>query len=356
MKNKERVPWLDCIRFFAAFFVVMSHCRCNFFTIYKDLNNSSQNILTKAFFFLSTYSDEAVLVFFIMSGFLVAGQSFNKMIKQPSSISFKHFAISRICRIMFPLGIALLYGFIVNSVTGRENSIIIFIGNLFSLQGLFVGCAEAAYWTMPYIVWSYVLVYGLLLFYGKETRQTILGAMLVTTSLCVLIALPRHSAIFVIMIGALIVNLRNKSIPKWAVILALIIFLITSVITKISAPSQSRAVLFHTNVFVTNIIEGMCLVIIISQIIRSKPINKKLQKIEQGFTPLSAFSYTLYLTHNFSINFLLWIGVPRSKNVDFLSICTYFGCVIICTIVAYLIYLLAEKHTYKITKLLMCLR
>lgn len=66
--------WLDLIRFIAAFLVVAVHVRCEFFNTYSLLDHNSQNYFTQVFFFLNSFGGQAVIIFFVLSGFLVGGK------------------------------------------------------------------------------------------------------------------------------------------------------------------------------------------------------------------------------------------------------------------------------------------
>ena len=70
---KEHFYWLDAIRFIAAFMVLFSHSRNDFFLAYGDLPVEDKGLGTFIFYTLGRLGHEAVIVFFVLSGFLVGG-------------------------------------------------------------------------------------------------------------------------------------------------------------------------------------------------------------------------------------------------------------------------------------------
>lgn len=70
-KNMSMSPefsgFLDFVRWMAALLVVLQHIRYLWFAEYADIQNKT--ILFKLFYFLTGFGSEAVMVFFVLSGF-----------------------------------------------------------------------------------------------------------------------------------------------------------------------------------------------------------------------------------------------------------------------------------------------
>ena len=98
-KNKH-FYWLDALRFIAAFTVLFSHSRNDFFLMYGDLPANQQGILTFIFYTLGRLGHEAVITFFVLSGFLVGGRGIERIIQ--GKFYIKSYAIDRFCRIYPP--------------------------------------------------------------------------------------------------------------------------------------------------------------------------------------------------------------------------------------------------------------
>lgn len=109
--NNERVHyyWLDALRFIAAFMVLLSHSRSTFFPAFGDLPAEQHNVLTMAFTLFCRLGHEAVVIFFVLSGFLVGGRGIERM--QNGTMKVGSYAIDRFSRIYPPTcrSIILLY-------------------------------------------------------------------------------------------------------------------------------------------------------------------------------------------------------------------------------------------------------
>ena len=75
-------------------------------------------------------------------------------------------------------------------------------------------------------------------------------------------------------------------------------------------------------------------------------------QLEKFSSRLSAFSYTLYLTHYPLISLLDNWGFTKNTKIELLSISYYLLAVLISLIIAYLIYLISEKQTNLVKNLI----
>ena len=86
--------WLDWLRFGAALAVVLCHARPNNWAVWADLDGHYKNWLTGAFFGLMRPGVEAVVVFFVLSGFLVGGKVLDRMMK--GTFDIRAYAVDRV--------------------------------------------------------------------------------------------------------------------------------------------------------------------------------------------------------------------------------------------------------------------
>lgn len=145
---------LDLIRGLAAWVVMWDHARSLLFVGYQQLQNP--NRFTEVLFFFTGFGHEAVMVFFVLSGFLISSAIISRRIS--GSWSWRDYAIDRLSRLYVVLIPGLLFGFFwdragsylfaskgfyTHVVEGFglavvQNRITLgnFFGNLFFLQGI----------------------------------------------------------------------------------------------------------------------------------------------------------------------------------------------------------------------------
>lgn len=149
--NREYFPLLDALRGPAALLVFLEHWRNLFFADYDRLENPG--ILMKLFYLFSGAGHEAVLVFFVLSGCVIAHVI--RSMHDSDRWSWTSYLSARLTRLWVVLIPALLltafwdrlglhfqgriyqgegFGNILNSPVEESLSPLVFIGNLFFLQ------------------------------------------------------------------------------------------------------------------------------------------------------------------------------------------------------------------------------
>ena len=77
MQTENKYLGFDFLRGFAAFLVVISHLRNFLFVDFSEVVNPS--LFDQAFYFVTGLGHQAVMVFFVLSGFFVGGSVWNKI-------------------------------------------------------------------------------------------------------------------------------------------------------------------------------------------------------------------------------------------------------------------------------------
>ena len=127
-KSAVHYYWLDSMRFIAAFMVLLSHGRNTFFPAFGDLPIDQQNIFSMAFTMFCRMGHEAVIVFFVLSGFLVGGRGFERI--KDGSMNVGSYAIDRFARICPPLLTAIFFFYVAFQIIGKY---LLFINCLLSI-------------------------------------------------------------------------------------------------------------------------------------------------------------------------------------------------------------------------------
>ena len=175
--------FLNISRWFAAFLVVIAHARHLVLLDFKDVEQKT--LFVKGLYFFTGLGHEAVVIFFVISGFLVGALTLSKW--QSSGPSPRAYAAARLGRIYAVLIPALLVGLCLDWI-GRQwfNSselytnaaryhisvhpdissdmtVRTFFGNLFMMQNILVGTmgSNAPLWSLAN-EWWYYCIFGFL--------------------------------------------------------------------------------------------------------------------------------------------------------------------------------------------------
>ncbi len=155
MTETNHLKNLDIIRGFAAFYVVFYH----WITPLKFIPES----IKKIFF---SFGQEAVMLFFILSGFVIYWS-----VKNTENLTFKPYFIKRFRRIYFPFSLALIISILVFCYNGNlaDNfSVREIFGNIFMLQdlaqfkpGTWFNTFLKNYplWSLSYEWWFYIMFF-----------------------------------------------------------------------------------------------------------------------------------------------------------------------------------------------------
>ena len=216
--------WLDTFRFLAALMVVISHTRNAVFVEYGLLAAEEKNILVAMAYAFTRISNEAVIMFFVLSGFLVGGRATDKMIA--GTFSPGSYAVDRVSRIFVPLLPALAFTAVVVAMRGEHVDIWELLGNLASLQGVSVESfgGNEPLWSLSYEVWFYVAVFAL----GLAAVNKRMTALSISLTVCVFIVFCylAPSYLFCWLAGALVYFMPRPNYFKSTMLLALALMVV----------------------------------------------------------------------------------------------------------------------------------
>ncbi|TXT25669.1 MAG: acyltransferase family protein [Gallionellaceae bacterium] len=216
--------FLDFVRWLAALLVVLGHVRLLWCAEYASVQDNSLPV--KLFYFATGFGSEAVMVFFVLSGFLVGGGALRKW--HNGTYSARDYFISRFSRIYTVLFPALVCGGLLDWIglqyfngTGLyTNSSIYhspllnfsvannldwatFLSNLANLQGILTRHfgSNGPLWSLAFEWWYYCL-FGLMLeASGRKGNDPALW-FLASAALIALIVLPAKLLLYMLVWGA----------------------------------------------------------------------------------------------------------------------------------------------------------
>lgn len=350
--SNDHLPWLDWCRFLAAFVVVLVHSRAFAFSSYGGLIPEQQNLISAGFYMATRIGTQGVLVFFVLSGFLVGGKAIERF--RDGTFRLGEYTIDRLSRIGVPFVPVLIITVIVAHVTGMETTNLgLFFGNLFFLQGISVEPypSNEPLWSLSYEVWFYILA-GACCVVGEAGGKQLFRFVIVIAALSVFSILkPIYLLCWIL--GALAWFGRPKEFKRSGLAAGLVLAVYGMIGVQFFSEAQTASInqtlSNYSGYFISyemaqfSFCAGFAL--IVQQLILMPSKGQRLRVIEAFGTKPAAFSYTLYLVHNPVLQLLRWGGLERANHFSLESIIRFSGSVALCLVAAIILYSLFERHT-----------
>jgi peptidoglycan/LPS O-acetylase OafA/YrhL len=220
---------LNLLRALSAFAVVLGHVRLLFI---EDYSTAPHTPVDAVLYAVTSLGSEAVIVFFVLSGYFVGGGVVSRV--RRNAFSWFDYGNSRLTRLWLVLIPALLLTLLID-LTGRaafsgaavyqhpdayagmnlEPTLtpLAFLGNVAFLQGLHVPIygTNNPLWSLAYEAWYYLMFPAILtlVWRGQPARQRILGGLLLV--LGVVVSGPNVLLLFPCwLLGALVAAYRRQ--------------------------------------------------------------------------------------------------------------------------------------------------
>lgn len=301
--------YLDLMRWLAALIVVVQHIKGLFFVTYSELEHP--NILLKLFYAIASTGHQAVIVFFVLSGYFISANVMKNI--SNGSWSWKSYLTNRLSRLYVVLIPCLLIGlfwdstgihlfgdtgvysglpedqYILGFSTVEHSTAGTFIGNLFFVQEIIVGHygSNGPLWSLSYEFWYYLLFPCIaLVMYSPSWTKKIIYTVL-TASICLFLS-PPIMLYFLVWIIGFMIHLLPVSRVRFAKV-GLILFSLLFIFLFV----------FHNslNTFLSDLIIGVLFgtMVFLMKVVMH---GKKASKLSVQWSKLLAgFSYTIYLSH-----------------------------------------------------------
>lgn len=346
-KSTERFYWLDLLRFLAALMVVIAHTRGTVFVEYGALAIGEKTPIITAAYAFTRIANEAVVLFFVLSGFLVGGRALGRILA--GSFRPTDYAVDRSVRILLPLIPALILTTVVRLIIDGYFNPAHFFGNLFSLQGVFfpVFGGNGPLWSLSYEVWFYVLAWAVGVISLNNKFHLVASCMVILVAMIFTSLAPVY--LFCWMIGAFAYVRRTTRFSGSALVVSVFLSVYGVIAIQLGNDSVSVSVgllkPFFPALAVSQIILSVGLALLIQQAINFVPKSRLVIRLDLLGTGLAAFSYTLYLTHFPILQLMEFYGLRQVKVINVWSLGIFFITVASCLIVALMFYWLFERHT-----------
>lgn len=349
---------ISLVRGLAAVQVAMAHLRNVF---YPGLSTLSEPTLWyQGLSFITGFAHLAVIVFFLLSGWLVGGSLLNKLHQRGALL---HYAIDRVTRLWIVLVPAFLLSIAIAGAEGvidparvdwspgNEFSVSAFFGNLFGLQGMAVPRfgGNFALWSLANEVWYYILFPLLVLAFVARTRTWRLAAGASVLLIGSLLAPDIQVYFFLWLMGVAASRIRVHATRGWLWLQALVLAGV-SVWARLTGADDSslRGSLLHDIVFSIAFLALLC-----SLQQRADLRRPGTRLLARWGERLAAFSFTLYVVH---VPLLLWMR-PRAcpwfdngrlSPQDPASLLIYGALLGAIVLAAWLFHLPFEAQTYRL--------
>lgn len=316
---------LDLLRGLAAVLVLGGHLRSLFFVSYEKVLRP--NIITNFFYFLTGLGHESVIIFFVLSGYLISSSVIRNI--RNNQWSWRNYFINRLTRLYIVLVPAIILGAlwdqlginilhveslyngkmaesILNFSVIYMSTISTALGNLLFLQGIAVPSfgSNGALWSLAYEFWYYIL-YPSLLLTGLSVSQKRIGKSFLfgLLSLAIMFLVGKIIMVYFLiwLLGACAFILPKLNIKKNHIAS---LCLAGAIVLLFSALVISRFKIGNVDFFI-----GITVAILIYVLKSFYESQGGSHIILQKLSFVSPFSYTLYLLHTPFLVFIYGVAI-----------------------------------------------
>lgn len=331
--------------------VLVCHFRGAFLPEWSWLPEEQRSPLMFAFYSLTRLGQPAVLVFFVMSGFLVGGRTIEKM--RSGAFDIKTYAIDRTVRILLPLLSALVLFLPTQWICGEAVVWRQWLGCLFSLQGIWTAPCIGPLWSLSYEVWFYVLTGAVCLVLGSSRALRYAGVALSAVCFLVFTKLSAHY-LFIWLLGAFACVTMPKKGCKWVLAASALFLPVMIVVLQLTSGGHVTSGIVNylptANVQSLEVIFSLVFCVFLQQLILIEPKSKVMKAANTVGTKLAAFSYTLYLVHVLVISVLQHFGAERPESVTLSAAALFVLWTAVALVFCYAVYWCVERHTYTVKR------
>jgi peptidoglycan/LPS O-acetylase OafA/YrhL len=318
--NSVASKYFDLLRGIAALWVMVFHLRPVLYDGYSHLTNP--NIVTKGTYFLTSIGPQWVMVFFVLSGFLISS-TILKSVMMRQTVAWGSYLLNRLTRLWIVLIPALLLtlvwaklqiglygdgqGYFTNNLGVMD-----FLGNIFFLQGIYSPDygGNIALWSLTFEFWYYLLFPCAVLAVVSSTtlKKCLYGLLFLGMLLFVGKTIILYFTIWLLGTAILFVPPMKISHLIMSYVLlpsAVVMFFISLSLGKLYGQLIGLQTDHLITNFPPNLCVGVCTAFLLYIILNV--FNQKQAATVSKFstsTFLAGFSYTLYLTHYPIVNYL----------------------------------------------------
>lgn len=349
--SRDHSVLLDLLRALASVGVVLVHTRGISFVEFGALPPGQQTFIVKVVLALTRSGREAVLTFFVLSGYLVGGQLITRVMRGDFNVT--DYAIDRCSRILLPLIPACLVTaainvFLLNTPDSPWNV----IGSMVGLNRVVVLEPEhnLPLWTLAYEIWFYILGGALAYLIATYRQRVSLTTVFILGLSVVVFTILQADLLLFWMLGGLMALCVRMPYRKSIGLLGIMIALVGAYFFEIALPSHylQQPAVVPAGASEAIFVVGICLLLPACAGVRVRAGSTALIR-SVGFA--GSISYSLYLIHS-PVLFALQRFLPKASVIDAQSLGAVglrLGVVLLVTLVFYWLF---ERNTLALRRYL----
>jgi peptidoglycan/LPS O-acetylase OafA/YrhL len=360
---------LDLIRGLAALVVLVGHLRGVFFVDFRQVE--APTFLVHLFYFLSGFGHQAVMVFFVLSGYFISTSIFQSC--SNNRWRWSTYMINRVSRlhvVLVPgllwtmgldyLGMSLfpshgvydgsLAPHVVPDDVGVRYGIGIFLDNVACLQNIVVPPlgSNGALWSLSNEFWYYV-IFPLLAVPLCLSIRRVRGLMSILAGAVLLTLVGEDHAFYFLIwlmgtgIGLLSNKLRSRTASRSLLIGGVLLFSGTLLLERSGFVSNSR---------ISDLLVGLSFAVLLLTLVHCEgPCRSEwYRKVASG---LAGFSYSLYVFHLPVLVFLAACALGSSRWQPTLPhLALALAVLVFVTVITFLLSRVTEAHTEAVRRFL----
>ncbi|MDQ1832174.1 acyltransferase family protein [Massilia scottii] len=351
---------ISLLRGLAAIQVAAAHLRSEFFPGLRTLENPA--LWYQGLAFLTGFAHQAVVVFFLISGWLVGGSLLNKL-GQPQAITL--FAIDRITRlwtVLLPTFVLILAAGIASGVIdprapdfspANDYSVAALAGNLVGLQTIVVPEFGGNFplWSLSNETWYYVMFPLLLMCVAASSgvRRALAASALLLVGALLPVEMVLYFTIW--LLGAAFSRVRVECGAPLRMMM-LVVLAIASVVFRLKGSNDDMVFASYPQDLLLSVLFLLFLSSTVTPLPRAQKFVVPLHRVAVFF---SNFSFTLYVVHVPVLGIIGYLGMTlfgcRQMTANSLAdLGVYLAMLAVVLVSAYGFYLMFEARTYAVRR------
>lgn len=346
---------ISLLRGAAALEVAAAHLRAEFFPGLRSMDDPPA--WYQALAFLTGFAHQAVVVFFLISGWLVGGSLWNKYGK-PQALTL--YAIDRLTRLWTVLVPTFLLMTAIGIVSGQVNpravdfatdnpySLTVMLANLLGLQTISVPQFGGNYplWSLANETWYYVLAPLLLvMLHGRQWPARVATGLLIA-GIAALLPLAVTLYFCIWLLGAAFSRVRIDCSRGIQALIACSV-LVLAMFFRLTGDNDDQTIAS----FPQDLLISLAVLLLLSALMGKADFSqgraRRLHAVAKG---LSSFSFTLYVVHVPLLGLMrhageVWYGSAQVGAAHWSDLLIYAAMLLFVLVFAYGFYLLFEART-----------